>query len=413
MTMHVQKYLREKGLKSLIDEFHIDVREYDDRIVLNYDQIESPRFHPICDECRALILRKSDWSVMARSFDRFYNWGEGVEDRVLKENPLMQRITIDPFSSTIYDGNNKFMPFPLQNSLVQEKLDGSLISVYWDGEDWCASTRKMAHAEGQTNFGTTFSEIFWGVDKDLKEKLSKSNCHQQTIVFELTGPANRIVTAYPNTGITLIGGRWNLESLDYKELTAKELDDLEKSWGITRPKNYEVDDATNLISLVHGFPAMDEGVVLVYENTNGSHFRVKVKNPRYVAIANMRANGGISPKRILFLIMENEHHEYLKYFEEDLKYFKFVEEEYLEAINRITNTWNKVKDIKDQKEFALTMMPLTEYSFEKGLLFSVRKNGTTVEQELKKIEPKKIALSMNLKGKFAKEFGVQTEEEDE
>lgn len=310
-----------------------------------------------------------------------------------------------------YDVQTKTGNFFANGILVHN----SIISVYHDGNDWQSSTRKMAFGEGQTNFGTTFAEVFWGVDKDLKEKLSKSNCHQQTIIFELTGPSNRIVTPYPTTGITLIGGRWNIEDSNsvYKEFTAMELDDLAKSWGINRPKNYEVNDATNLISLVHGFPAMDEGVVLVYENTNGSHWRVKVKNPRYVAIANMRANGGISPKRILFLIMENEHHEYLKYFEEDLKYFKFVEEEYLEAINRITNTWNKVKDIKDQKEFALTMMPLTEYAFEKGVLFSVRKNETTIEQELKKVEPKKMALSMNLKGKFAKEFGIQTEDEDE
>lgn len=122
--MEVQKYLEIHGLEKLKQEFSIVVTDYPDRVVLNYSQIESPRFHIICDECRALILRKSDWSVMARSFDRFYNWGEGVEDHALKQNPLMQRVTIDPFSSTIYDGNNKFIPFPLQKALVQEKLDG-------------------------------------------------------------------------------------------------------------------------------------------------------------------------------------------------------------------------------------------------------------------------------------------------
>jgi len=71
----------------------------------------------------------------------------------------------------------------------------------------------------------------------------------------------------------------------------------------------------------------------------------------------------------------------------------------------------KVKDIEDQKEFALTMMPMTKLSFEKGVMFSARKNDTEVEHELLKLEPKKLAQGMNLKEKFAKQFGIQIEEE--
>ena len=75
--MNVQKYLKEYGLDKLVEEFSIIVTDYPDRVVLNYNQIDSPRFHPVVDECRALILRKGTWEVMARSFDRFYNVGEG------------------------------------------------------------------------------------------------------------------------------------------------------------------------------------------------------------------------------------------------------------------------------------------------------------------------------------------------
>ena len=57
MKMNVQKYLEENGLKKLQEEFKIVVTDYPDRVVLNYDQIDSPRFNPICDECRGLILR--------------------------------------------------------------------------------------------------------------------------------------------------------------------------------------------------------------------------------------------------------------------------------------------------------------------------------------------------------------------
>jgi len=78
--MQVQKYLKEHGLEKLKSEFSIVVTDYPDFVVLNYNQITSPRFNPIVDECRALILEKGTWKVLCRSFDRFYNWQESVSD---------------------------------------------------------------------------------------------------------------------------------------------------------------------------------------------------------------------------------------------------------------------------------------------------------------------------------------------
>ena len=80
--MKVIEYIKQHGLESLNTDFGIKINEYDDIVVLNYNQIESPKFHPICDECRALILEKGTWKVLARSFTRFFNVGEGIEGDV-------------------------------------------------------------------------------------------------------------------------------------------------------------------------------------------------------------------------------------------------------------------------------------------------------------------------------------------
>lgn len=74
--MLVIDFIKEHGLEKLQEELHIVVSDYPDRVVLNYSQIASPKLDPIVRECRALILRKSDWSIMSRSFDRFFNYGE-------------------------------------------------------------------------------------------------------------------------------------------------------------------------------------------------------------------------------------------------------------------------------------------------------------------------------------------------
>ena len=396
--MEVQKYLKENGLEKLQQEFKIDVTDYHGFVVLNYNQIESPRFHPVVDECRALILEKETWSVLARSFDRFYNWQESVSDKL---SPLLQRVS---------DYKELFLEFDLNEAVVQEKVDGSLLSIWKYKGEWHASTRKRAYAEGQTTWGNTFADVFWEVANkiNLKEKLDQEELEGFTVVFEMVSPETRVVTPYQEKDIILIGIRNNMTG---RELSNYDLDCLAHDIGVKRPKKFYIKGVEDLLSLVNGMESMQEGVVLVRESVNKSHWRVKVKNPKYLAISNMRNNGVISPKRILLLIRENDHHEFLKYFPEDKKYFDYIEKEYKEIVYRISETWEKVKGIENQKEFALTMMPLTTYSFEKGVLFAARKNNTSIDHELNNIDVKRIEESIGLKKKFSDNFNINMEED--
>ena len=66
----------EHRLNQLKTEYGIKVKEYDNFIGLNYDQVNSPKSHPITVECRSLKLHKHDLSIASRAFDRFFNYGE-------------------------------------------------------------------------------------------------------------------------------------------------------------------------------------------------------------------------------------------------------------------------------------------------------------------------------------------------
>jgi len=96
MKMKVQEYLeahgpdQAKAIQALVDEFKIKVNDYPDRVVLNYDQIESPKFNPIVDECRGLILWKKGFDIAARSYTRFWNVGE---DPKTNEFPILSPST--------------------------------------------------------------------------------------------------------------------------------------------------------------------------------------------------------------------------------------------------------------------------------------------------------------------------------
>jgi hypothetical protein len=381
--MKVIDFIKENGIPALVEKYKIKVKDYEDRVVLNYDQIESPRFDPIVDECRALILKKNTWEVLARGYDRFYNVGE--------------------------DPNTSNFPFDSRFVRFDEKIDGSLILVYWDSvsNKWQCSTRSCAYAEGTNSFGTTFADVFSKAILNTKviEYLNTVGDKCITYIFELVSPETRVVTPYSEHKVFLTGMRFN----NGPECCEQYLESVAMDMEVQRPNKYKFTSIQDAIEKSKELPAMEEGFVLVYEG-NDRYWRLKCKNPKYLAIANMRANGQISPKRILKLIMANDHLEYLSYFESDKPYFDFVEKIYNDCVSRIGSIWEKNKGLETQKEFAISIMSSCEYDWEKGVLFELRK-GKLIGDIFKRFDSSKLEKSMNLKGKFQKNFKVVVEEE--
>ena len=382
--LNVQKYLIENGLQKLQDEFHIEIHDYPDRISLNYSQIDSIKNHPICDECRGLILRKDpQWTVIARSFNRFFNVGE-----------------TDTYKSV-----------DITKCKVQEKLDGSLLSLAWDRVKWQCSTRKMCFAEGETITGISFANIFEQAVKDTKvyEVLNQEPKHKDyTWIFELCSPLSRIVTPYSNTFVALTGAR---NKITDNESLSSDLDQIAEQMGVRRPKEYKCSTLKEIEDMAIALPAMDEGFVIVMEQHSGSHVRMKCKNPKYLAIAHLNNNGAISPKRILKLVMENDTAEFLSYFPEHKPYFDFVQQVWVELVTRIQATYDEHKSIKSQKDFALAIIPKCKYSFESGIMFQARKSGQNLVDIMRAFGHDKVSKGMGLKGMFQKQFKIQLEEE--
>jgi len=128
MIENLIDFLKKKDYAALTEELSIDVKVYDDRLALNYNQKDSPKHHPIADLCRGLIVSLPDYKILCRSFDRFYNWHE------------------DPLSDQ----------FDITQAFCYKKVDGSLLNVY-HYKQWEAATRKMAFAEGVPPYGGNVS----------------------------------------------------------------------------------------------------------------------------------------------------------------------------------------------------------------------------------------------------------------
>jgi len=352
----VQDFLRAheglSGLDALKEKYGVSVSEkYDDIVVLNYSQIDSPKHDPMVKECRGLILEKGSFNVVSRAFDRFLNYGEDPE-------------------ADKHD---------IAKAHILEKLDGSLITSFWYHDQWNFATRKMAYAEGANAFGVTFRQV---IDKALFSSNVVSfyylpdNYKDFCFIFELTSPETRVVKRYTDYRMNLIGLRERTSGIEWD---SQKLDDLAKALNVPRPKQYVMSSFEEVVKNSKELPELDEGYVCVWEDQQ-PFYRLKIKNPAYLAVSHMRDNGEHSEKRVICLVMSNNQDEYLSYFPEDRPLFQ----KYVDAHSRmkedVSRTWEKVKNVQNQKEFALLVKDLPV----SGILFKMKK-GFTYEEIVDKM----------------------------
>jgi hypothetical protein len=368
-----------EGLAKLEELYGIKARVYDNFFLLNYSQIDSPKMDPIVAECRGIIL---DWDlhVLRRPFDRFFNYGEAGTDK----------------------------SFDFNGSICYEKVDGSIVPVWYNGFDgeWAAGTRGTAFAETECASGRVFSDLITdtlGFTPHYllasAEKMLQVSLNMYTFIFELCTPENRVVTRYPESFMALLAIRNNVSGRYKSQDSIAFFHNLFRHIQITAsipasirlPKTYDIYDIDSARFSLKDLDALDEGYVFYNPKTQD---RVKVKNPSYVAIHHIRDNGNMNPRRICDLVFLNETDEYLQYFPEDTKFFSPWINAYNEFHRTALEIYEKNKHIESQKEFALQVKDLP-YS---GLLFQMRQGKSFSESINRLHSDKKVDILNSFKG---------------
>jgi len=348
--MKVIEYIKANGLETLKANLGVEYRLYDDRVVLNYSQIESPKFDEVVRECRGLILSYPDLEVMSVTFNRFFNYGE------------------DPNSDN----------FNVLDAIAFEKIDGSLMPVFFDGTKWQVATRGTAFAEGETRLGEkTFREVFEMALGGKVEDVFKGMPENLVYVFEMTSQFTRVVKKY-DTCIYPLMIKDKVNMVEYWEPhVVREMINgiFDSNTKMRFPNTYKFNSFDEVLRSMKDLDTFDEGYVCVKNNGNGIPWRLKVKSPSYLAIAHIRGNGELSTKRLISLVFMNEHEEYLATFEED----RVIFQPYIDAYNRILEDvnaiWHNVKNISDQKEFAMQVKD----RHCSGILFGLKKGKTLTQ----------------------------------
>jgi hypothetical protein len=353
MKLSVQQYLVKHGLEKTIEDFALECRDYGHKILLKYNQIDSNFNHEEVCDCRGLVLEKGTWKIMSMSFRKFFNLGE-----------------------------TKAAPINLAEASIYEKLDGSMIHVYWDWviEKWCIGTTGTAEAEGPINTlpDKTFRDLFLMALSD-KEMFFSYLIPGNTYVFELCTPYNIVVTPWTKLNVSLLAVRNLQESIEY---SYKSLSDIARFLNVDLVKKFDFQNVTEEIlrNTFELMPFSEEGYIAVDYIFN----RVKIKNPKYVAVHFMKSETAYY--RVLAIVKSGEIDEFIATFPDRKEEIEQLKNGYLSLLNVLNSIWEKLKDLpltnkEEIKHFALTNISWCEYSSIspfKSIMFTLSKDTEKV-----------------------------------
>ncbi len=316
MPLLTQQFLRSGGsLADLQTKYTIKVTRsqvHPSLVLLKYHQVDSPMSERIVQECRGLILDEaSDWAVVSRSFDKFFNHGEG------------HAATID-----------------WATARVQEKLDGSLCVLYHYKDAWRVQTSGHPDAGGQVGDAQfTFAELFWSTFK--AQGLHPPQDEDLCVSFELMSKWNRVVVQHTDANLRLIGVRRRLSGNEEPVSNWADCYPIVRSFDLQ-----SLGDITETFRTME--PLKQEGYVVVDASFN----RIKVKHPSYVAIHHLR--DGCSTRRLAEIVQAGEVGEFLAYFPEWTDEFTKIQTGLTTLETELEENFARIQSsCSTQKDFAL------------------------------------------------------------
>lgn len=357
-SMLLQSFLRAGGTPAdLLAKHAIRSRPHTtapNLVLFKYNQIASPMGERIVRECRGVVLDSANnWNVVARAFDKFFNYGEGHAAQI-----------------------------DWATAKVQEKIDGSLCTLYHYDGGWHVATTGTPDACGDVNgSGIVFRDLFWRVFGAMGLELPKEETNK-SFLFELTSPLNRIVVRQLGEKLTLLGirrrdGKW------YDP----------EPWADRYPvvKSYPLGSMDEIVaSFEHIDPLASEGYVVV----DGAFNRVKVKHPGYVALHHMKGEGAVTPRRVLQVFLAGECSEVLAAFPEWAPHFAEAQSAIDSLCAQIAADYDRIKHIVVQKDFAMLAVK-TRCS---AALFQMRQGRIAVPLDfLRGMPPDRLADLLGLR----------------
>lgn len=267
------------------DPYNLTIKEDGNYLLFKYNQLGSNFNDPLVREARGIIYRKDTLECVCHPFNKFGNYGESYCPAI--------------------DWNS---------AEVQQKIDGSLMKVWFDDNKWHVSTNGTIDAFkanlNDLSINKTYGDIFLNAlatanltFKDFIAHLTENFVY----LFELVSPITKVVIPYNSTELYYLGCR---DRSTDKEIRPSEYNPF---LGLFKtPIIYSLRTLSDVEEAAKALPWDEEGYVVCDKDYN----RVKIKSPEYIKAHHSGLNGNITKERLLDLILENEQTELLIYYPE-------------------------------------------------------------------------------------------------
>ena len=288
--------------------YNLMFRDFDGYTLIKYNQLFSDFKEPMVREARGFIIKKEGYKYVpvCVPFTKFFCVGDpNAQDALYK---LAHR----------------------DEWYVEEKIDGSLIKLWWDNDEWHISTSGTTDAgkaavQFEMNDIANYKQLFMYASKDKidYDRLDK----RYTYMFELIGLENKVIVPYEKEDVYYLGRRDNYTLLEMPYFD----DDCAGVEKCKRPKCRIVKVNKNpkkvmkeLQKEVNSFTKEHEHFEGYVISDKSLKTRVKMKSTQYMELFFQKGNGIFSPRKILLMILDQKDDDVLSSFPEYRPKFDMV-----------------------------------------------------------------------------------------
>ena len=363
--------------------YNLMFRDFDGYTLIKYNQLFSDFKQQMVREARGFIIKKEGYKYVpvCVPFTKFFCVGDpNAQDALYK---LAHR--------------NEWY--------VEEKIDGSLIKLWWDNDEWHISTSGTIDAEKaavqfEINDIANYKQLFMYASKDKidYDRLDK----RYTYMFELIGLENKVIVPYEKEDVYYLGRRDNYTLLEMPYFD----DDCAGVEKCKRPKCKVVKVNKNPKKAMKELQREVNSFTKEYEHFEGYVIsdrslktRVKMKSTQYMELFFQKGNGIFSPRKILLMILDQKDDDVLSSFPEYRPQFDEVRRAFcvwLEAVKRDLRYMN-ARNWDNRKKFAEWAKGTTCPS----IVFSAfnneeRLDGDWLEKQVRRIQISNLAIQIGI-----------------